>query len=73
MHIRVNWNQANWDIIRAHQIMDVQPNDCQFNDMKGDFSDFSDVLAAEVAMKQKGIKKYRRCSHCWEGTVIDLI
>jgi hypothetical protein len=73
MSIRVNWNQGNWDIIRAHQIKDVQPDGCQFNDMKGDYADFNDIQTSETAMRQKGVKKYRRCSHCWTGIDVDLV
>ena len=72
MKIRVNWNQgkvATDGLIRAHQILGSQPEMCQFDDMKGDFDDYPDVKTAETAMKQKGYRKYKHCSHCWDKKI----
>jgi hypothetical protein len=41
--------------------------------MKGDFSDYPDVIAAETAMKQKGYLKYKHCFHCWDKIIVDPI
>jgi len=76
MTIRVNWNQgkvAADGLIRAHKVLESQPERCQFDDMKGDFTDYPDVIAAETAMKQKGYLKYKHCSHCWDKIIIDPI
>jgi hypothetical protein len=76
MSIRVNWNQgkvAADGLIRAHQVLESQPERCQFGDMKGDFTDYIDVGSAETAMKKKGYGKYKHCSHCWDGNIIDPI
>ena len=74
MKIRVNWKQgkvASDGLIRAHQILGQQPNECQFGDMKGDFENFPDVSVAEAAIKRAGYAKYKRCKHCWDNQIID--
>lgn len=74
--IRVNWNQgkiASDGLIRAHKICNPQPTLCQFGDMKGDYTDYPDVPSAEAAMKRNGDTCYKRCSHCWDGLVVDPI
>jgi hypothetical protein len=70
--ILVNWNQGNSDMIQAHQIMDVQSGTCQIGDMKGKCDVFGSIQEAEATMKQRGVKKYKHCSHCWDGIVVDL-
>ena len=76
MTIRVNWNQgkvAADGLIRAHIVLEAQPEKCQFGDMKGDFTDYADVALAEAAMKQSGYIKYKHCYHCWDGDIVDPI
>ena len=74
MTIRVNWNQGKAPgLIRAHQILNPQPKECQFEDMKGDFKDFISVALAEAEMKESNYKKYKHCSYCWDGKIIDPI
>jgi len=72
MSILVNWNQGNSDMIHAHQIMNVQPGTCQISDMKDKCDLFGSIQEAEAAIRQRGIKKYRHCSQCWDGIVVDL-
>ena len=50
-----------------------QPEGCQFDGRRGEFTDFNNVVLAEKAMKKKGYRKYKHCSHCWDGQVIDPI
>lgn len=76
MTIRVNWNQGKValdGLIRAHIVLAQQPSGCQFGGMKGDYTDYPDVLTAEAAMKQNGDIKYKHCDHCWDGQVVNPI
>ena len=73
--IRVNWNQgkvASDGHIRVHKVMPSQHKLCQFEGMKGDYSNYEDVQFAESAIKKKGYTTYKHCSHCWDGKVIYL-
>ena len=75
MEIRVNWNQGKAPgLIRAHQVLENQPDACQFDSLKGDeHSDFPDLSSAEEAMKERNFTKYKRCKHCWDNKLIDPI
>jgi hypothetical protein len=33
---------------------------------------FGSIQEAEATMRQRGVKKYKHCSHCWDGIVVDL-
>jgi hypothetical protein len=74
--ISVNWHQekaAADGLVRVHRVLAPQPAGCRFPAMK-DYDEYGDIADAEKAMRcrHRKLKRYKRCSHCWDGTIIDL-
>ena len=75
MTLKVNWHQtiAADGAVRVHQNLGTnQPKECGFEQMVGDWIDYNTENEVRAAMLAKPWKRYRHCSHCWDGQYVDL-